>query len=200
MNNYKFYINKYSYVKNDEIDTSFIPMLIRRKLNTFGKAALYTMYNAYEEDTKYKQVFASEYGDVERVSKLIEQRLETGEVSPTGFGLSVHNASVGLFSLLKKIKNPYNSISAGNNTIQNAITDSILQSINSPVLFCYSESLNGIKSVSFSISNKKSGIEVEFIKFDTSEENIPDNFNGLIDFLDGKTNEYKTNLYMLKRI
>lgn len=200
MNNYKFYINKYSYVKSDEPDTSFIPMLIRRKLNAFGKSALYTMYNSYEENTEYKLIFASEYGDVERVSKLIEQRIETGEVSPTGFGLSVHNATVGLFSLLKKIKTSYNSISAGNNTIQNAIADTILQSINSPVLFCYAEAVNGIKSVSFSISNKKSGFEAEFIKFDTPPKNIPDNFDALIDFLDGKTNEYKTNLYMLKRI
>ena len=100
MNRYKFYINKYAFVKDEIPDLSFIPMLMRRKLDNFGKAALYSLYNVYEENTQNKLIFASCYGDIERVKKLINQRQEEDEISPTGFSFSVHNATIGLFSLL----------------------------------------------------------------------------------------------------
>ena len=103
MNCYKFYINKYAFVKDEIPDLSFIPMLMRRKLDNFGKAALYSLYNVYEENTEAKLIFASCYGDIERVKKLINQRQEEGEISPTGFSFSVHNATIGLFSLLKNM-------------------------------------------------------------------------------------------------
>ena len=103
MNEVIFDIKKFSYAQGDEIDVSFIPMLLRRKLNKFGRAGLYTLYNAYENSTNPNLVFASCYGDIERVEKLIAQREEDGEVSPAGFSSSVHNATVGLFSLLEKI-------------------------------------------------------------------------------------------------
>ena len=84
MKHYKFYINKYAFVKDEIPDLSFIPMLMRRKLDNFGKAALYSLYNVYEENNQAKLIFASCYGDIERVKKLINQRQEEGEISPTG--------------------------------------------------------------------------------------------------------------------
>ena len=198
MNNIKFYINKYSHIESSDFDTSFIPMLMRRKLNILGKIGLYTLNGVYEQDNNYKLVFASSYGDVDRVSKLIEQRIDDGEISPAGFSFSVHNATIGLFSLLKGIKSSYNSISAGDNTIQNTLTESILLSIDSPVLFCYAETLGGVKSVSISISQNNTGFEVEYVKKEKFDGLI-DNYNKFIDFLDGKSTFYETGMYILKR-
>ena len=194
MNEVIFDIKKFSYAQGDEIDVSFIPMLLRRKLNKFGRAGLYTLYNAYENDTNPNLVFASSYGDIERVEKLITQREEDGEVSPAGFSSSVHNATVGLFSLLEKIKTAYNSISAGDRTLSAGFLESI---ISGESLFCYTESLGGVKSISVLTTPQKDG---KFLLCENSE-NLPpqDGFEDLKTFLEGKTDWFVSGLYMVKR-
>ena len=194
MNEVIFDIKKFSYAQGDEIDVSFIPMLLRRKLNKFGRAGLYTLYNAYENSTNPNLVFASCYGDIERVEKLIAQREEDGEVSPAGFSSSVHNATVGLFSLLEKIKTAYNSISAGERTLSAGFLESI---ISGESLFCYTESLGGVKSISVLTTLQKDG---KFLLCENSE-NLPpqDGFEDLKTFLEGKTDRFVSDLYMVKR-
>lgn len=194
MNEVIFDIKKFSYAQGDEIDVSFIPMLLRRKLNKFGRAGLYTLYNAYENGTNQNIVFASCYGDIERVEKLIAQREEDGEVSPAGFSSSVHNATVGLFSLLEKIKTAYNSISAGDRTLSAGFLESI---ISGESLFCYTESLGGVKSISVLTTPHKEG---KFLLCENTE-NIPpqDGFEDLKTFLEGKTDRFVSDLYMVKR-
>ncbi len=194
MNEVIFDIKKFSYAEGDEIDVSFIPMLLRRKLNKFGRAGLYTLYNAYENGTNPNLVFASSYGDIERVEKLITQREEDGEVSPAGFSSSVHNATVGLFSLLEKIKTAYNSISAGDRTLSAGFLESI---ISGESLFCYTESLGGVKSISVLTTPHKEG---KFLLCENSE-NFPtqDGFEDLKAFLEGKTDRFVSGLYMVKR-
>ncbi len=194
MNEVIFDIKKFSYAQGDEIDVSFIPMLLRRKLNKFGRAGLYTLYNAYENGTNPNLVFASSYGDIERVEKLIAQREEDGEVSPAGFSSSVHNATVGLFSLLEKIKTAYNSISAGDKTLSAGFLESI---ISGESLFCYTESLGGVKSISVLTTPHKEG---KFLLCENSE-NLPpqDGFEDLKTFLEGKTDRFVSGLYMVKR-
>lgn len=193
MNEFVFDIKKFSYVTGDEIDVSFIPMMLRRKLNKFGRAGLYTLYNAYDGGEP-NLMFASNYGDFERVLKLINQRKEEGEVSPSGFSSSVHNATIGLFSLLEGIKTSYNSISAGEKTISAGFLESLLFE-NS--LFCYSESLGGIKSVSVLTSRTKDG---KFLLCENPEHLTPcDGFDDLIDFLEGRKDAFISDLYMVKR-
>ncbi len=200
MKSIKFYINKYSYIENEKPDVSFIPMLMRRKLNTYGKAALYTLYNAYKENKNTKLVFASEYGDIERVNKLINQRQSEGEISPGGFSFSVHNASIGLFSLLKNLNSSYTSISAGEKTLADGILETVLQiEDNVPVLLCYTENTGEVKSVSVLCSkNDSSGTEVT-AELQKQTETSEDNFNNFIKFLNGEIKTFNSGLYVLKR-
>ena len=95
MNEVIFDIKKFSYAEGDEIDVSFIPMLLRRKLNKFGRAGLYTLYNAYENVTNPNLVFASCYGDIERVEKLITQREEDGSVRKYAFRICLSDPQLG---------------------------------------------------------------------------------------------------------
>lgn len=193
MNEKVFDIKKHVYVTDTEFDLSFIPMLLRRKLNKFGRAGIYTLYNAYD-DCVTNLVFSSQYGDVERVEKLINQRKEDGEVSPASFSASVHNATIGLFSLLKGIKTSYNSVSAGKKSISAGLLESI---ISGNSLFCYTESLDGLKSVSVLTVEDKNG---EYMLCENSE-NLPaaDSFEDLISFLNGNTDEFISELYLIKR-
>lgn len=193
MNEVVFDIKKFSYVTGDEIDVSFIPMMLRRKLNKFGRAGLYTLHGAYEGGSP-KLVFSSCYGDFERVVKLITQRKEEGEVSPAGFSSSVHNATVGLFSLLEGIKTSYNSISAGSKSVSAGFLENILSGES---LFCYAESFGGIKSVSVLTSQSNKG---KFLLCANSE-NLPakDGFEDLVAFLEGKTDAFVSDLYVVKK-
>lgn len=59
------------------------------------------MLEVYDGDTYIDLVFASRYGELERVVKLIKQKQEENEISPAGFSFSVHNSTIGLFSLIK---------------------------------------------------------------------------------------------------
>lgn len=189
-----FDIKKYSYVKDEECDVSFIPMMTRRKLNKFGRCALYTLYKVYEKNSP-RLVFASEYGDTERVDKLINQRVTDGDVSPNGFSSSVHNASIGLFSLLEKNKTGYNSISAGERTIAQGFLESILSK---NAVFCYAESLGGLKSVSVSINNSNDG---KYLLSENIENLEPkDSFEDFIRFLDGKEDLFVSEVFKIQRI
>lgn len=188
-----FDIKKFSYIVGEEADVSFIPMMLRRKLNKFGRAGLYTLYNAYCGGSP-DLVFSSCYGDFDRVVKLIAQRNEDGEVSPAGFSSSVHNATIGLFSLLEGIKTSYNSISAGEKTVSSGFLESLL-SKNS--LYCYTESVGGIKSLSIATEQNDKG---KFLLCENSE-NLPpqDKFEDLVEFLDGKKDSFISDLYVVKK-
>lgn len=60
-----------------------------------------TMLEVYDGDKNTDLVYASRYGELERVVKLIKQQIEENEISPTGFSFSVHNSTIGLFRFLK---------------------------------------------------------------------------------------------------
>ncbi len=199
MNSIKFYINKYSYLTKEISDVSFIPMLMRRKLNNFGKAGLYNLYKVYDGNTQANLLFASEYGDIQRVLKLISQRKEEGEISPTGFSFSVHNATIGLFSLLNSIKSSYNSISAGENTLAYGMLEAILSSNEKPIIYCYTEDEKELQSISVLCSNSPLNEMAQEITFSPCKNNKKDSFQDFIDFLDNKKQCYNSDLYTLTR-
>ena len=199
MNSMKFYINKYSYLKKEISDISFIPMLMRRKLDILGKAGLYTLYNVLDKNTNSSLFFASQYGDIERVLKLIQQRKEEGEISPTGFSFSVHNATIGLFSLLNSIKTSYNSISAGENTLSYGILETILTCKENPTIFCFTENKDDLQSVSFSCSTTKLNEQAQEIIFIKETNTEKDSFDDFISFLENKKDCYYSDLYTLRR-
>lgn len=101
MNSVEFFIYKHAFSQGENIDLSSIPMMTRRKLSPAGKIAMSTMLEVYDGDKNTDLVYASRYGELERVVKLIKQQIEENEISPTGFSFSVHNSTIGLFHFLK---------------------------------------------------------------------------------------------------
>ncbi len=113
MNSLSFNVEKFVFTKKEqELDLSFIPANTRRRLNLFDKHVLY-LINECLDDGVENIVLSSRYGEFDRLLRLIEQAQETNEVSPMAFSASVHNYSLGQFSLLKQNTIPTISISAG---------------------------------------------------------------------------------------
>lgn len=196
--NKTFYIYKSSYIKEEMPDVSFLPMLMRRKLSAVGKAAIFTMNSVYPGGD-INLIYASNYGEIERVKKLLHQKNTDGEMSPTGFSFSVHNSSAGLFSLINKINSPYNSISAGENSLSAGILESIITE--NDVLFCYAEEIGGLKSCSclFGHTPQNDAIKAELQQ--NNGEKITDNgFDAFVKFLNGENDEYVSDFYLLRKL
>ena len=189
MNSLEFYIKKISCSTGENIDLSQIPMMMRRKLSPVGKIALSTILQCYDgQDVKL--VYASRYGELERVIKLIKQEHEDNEISPTGFSFSVHNSTIGLFSLINNMHSSYNSIAAGEESFSAGLLDAVMNK--EKTLFCYAESVDRFESVSMLIDFEQG----EHVRIVPNSENLPSNsFN---DFLKG--GRYICPLYILERV
>ena len=88
------------------------PML-RRHAARLGRMACDVAYRALGELPSVPVVFCSRYGEVERSVELLTTLAASGEVSPTSFGLSVHNAISGLLSMARRDNANSMAISAG---------------------------------------------------------------------------------------
>jgi hypothetical protein len=103
-----------------------IPAMQRRRLSPFAKLTLHCALNAADEClTTVPSVFASRHGDITKTTKLISDTAAKEDLSPTQFGLSVHNAVGGLFSIYTGNKAPLTAMSAGEDTFFTAVIDAL---------------------------------------------------------------------------
>lgn len=191
MNKLEFRIKKISHSTGENVDLSAIPMMMRRKLSPIGKIAMSTLLDCYGENSgDIKLVYASRYGELERVVKLIKQEHEDNEISPAGFSFSVHNSTIGLFSLLKNIHSSYNSVAGGEESFSAGLLDAVMN--REKTLFCYAESVDRYESIAILIDYE----DGEKVAIRDNSENLPS--NNFIDFIQGR--KFVCPLYIMERI
>lgn len=192
-----FYIQNFKYTQNGDIDISFLPMMVRRRLSPIDKYAIYTL-SGFKDVKIDELVYSSRYGELERLFKIIDQYLEDNEVSPNLFSSSVHNYLVGLFSQINNLTTSYTSISAENNSFSMGLLKSIL-SDKTNSLYCYVDKENEkINPVSCLISKTSGNIKCRL-----KREKVSDNQNefvNFIDFLNGKLNKINFGCYSIERV
>ena len=98
------------------------PML-RRHAARLGRMACEVAYDALGELRDVPILFCSRYGEVQRSVDLLAALASTGEVSPTSFGLSVHNAINGVFSMARQETTNTLAISAGDESCAYGIVE-----------------------------------------------------------------------------
>lgn len=193
MNSLEFFIYKHAYSRGENINLSSVPMMLRRKLSPAGKIAMSTMLEVYDKDTDVNLVYASRYGELERVVKLIKQQVEENEISPAGFSFSVHNSTVGLFSLIENIHNKYNSVAAGENSFSSGLLEAAMNK--TKTLFCFAESVDRYESISLLIGPER-------VEGSTKVKIIPNDkklsANSFSDFIKG--DDYICHLYIMTRV
>ena len=105
---------------------SVIPAMQRRRLSPFAKVALHCAMEASGElQANIPFVFSSRHGDLHRTTGLIENIAQASDLSPTQFGLSVHNAAAGLFSIFSGNRAPLSAIAAGEHSFMMGLVDCI---------------------------------------------------------------------------
>lgn len=116
------------------------PML-RRRVNALGRAALHPAYACLPQDyadaatdaatdahvpaprTAMPMVFASRHGDTARAFDMLTELASDQPLSPTAFGLSVHNAVGAMFSIDQADTANLQAIAAGRDTVEAAVVE-----------------------------------------------------------------------------
>jgi len=158
-----------------------IPPMQRRRLSRFAKLSFHCILESLGEDhDDIACVFASRHGDLHKTAKLIEDVASSNDLSPTHFGLSVHNAVIGLYSIFANNKQPMTAISAGEDSFMMAMVDGYakLESQNlDKILVVYTEEVVPEKYGQYVSSNEKT-ISVAFVLTKhTSESGIVVSFS-----------------------
>ena len=96
----------------------------RRRIERLGRMAVQAAWWCSQAETAgVPLVFASRHGDVQRSFELLEQLARGEPMSPTHFGLSVHNAIAALYSIVRGERGNYLALAAGRATAEAALVE-----------------------------------------------------------------------------
>lgn len=102
---------------------SQMPAMLRRHAGRLGRLSCDVAYRVLGDLTNVPMVFCSRYGEVHRSVDLLTLLANAQDLSPTSFGLSVHNAIVGLFSMARKDTANAIAIAAGDESAEFGIVE-----------------------------------------------------------------------------
>ncbi len=100
-----------------------MPPMLRRRAGFLGKMALEVAYQCLDGRTDVATVFCSRHGEVARAVQLLTDLAQDMPVSPTGFGLAVHNASAGLLSIARGDQANHIALAAGASSVEHAVIE-----------------------------------------------------------------------------
>lgn len=100
-----------------------VPPIARRRLDQLGRVALQAAFDAAEQRPRLPSIFVSRRGDAPRSFELLKSLAAGDGMSPTAFGLSVHNAIAAQFSMVRVDSSTYSALAAGSNGVENALVE-----------------------------------------------------------------------------
>jgi hypothetical protein len=107
----------------EEPKVAAMPAMLRRRAGFLGRMALEVAYECLGEQREVPTVFCSRHGEVARAVALLGDLARGEPLSPTAFGLAVHNASAGLFSIARADRANHVALAAGGSTIEHALIE-----------------------------------------------------------------------------
>jgi len=100
-----------------------MPAMLRRRAGFLGKMALEAAYGCADGRAGVPAVFCSRHGEVGRAVELLGELARAEALSPTGFGLAVHNASAGLFSIARTDRANHMALAGGAATVEHGVIE-----------------------------------------------------------------------------
>jgi hypothetical protein len=100
-----------------------MPPMLRRRAGFLGKMALEVAYECLDQRIDIPTIFSSRHGEASRSVDLLLDLAKGAPLSPTSFGLSVHNATGGLFSIARTDHANNIALAGGENTIEGAVIE-----------------------------------------------------------------------------
>src|SRR5262245_3367308 len=98
------------------------PML-RRRAGYLDRLALEVAYRCLADRQDVPAIFSSRHGEASRSLELLTELARGQPLSPTTFGLSVHNATGGLFSIARTDHASSSALAAGPSSVEHAVIE-----------------------------------------------------------------------------
>ncbi len=111
---------------SDAINLDFLPAMQRRRLSPLSRLVFAAAWPILQDNPSCPVVFSSRNGEINRSFQLLIALAKKEGVSPTSFGLSVHNAIGGQLAIQHSNEAEQSAISARDNGIENALLDAWL--------------------------------------------------------------------------
>lgn len=106
---------------------TFLPALQRRRLSRLARMTLETGWPLCSDDEQLPFVFGSRHGETPQTLALLSDIADRQPLSPTRFGLSVHNAIAGQWSILRGQHGESSAIAGEADTFEHAVLEGALQ-------------------------------------------------------------------------
>ncbi len=104
-------------------DVGFLPALQRRRLSRLARMAFHVAWPLAEEQPALPLVFASRHGETPRTLAILSDLADNEPLSPTQFSLSVHNAIIGQWSILRGDSSEMSALAAEGDGLEQAMLE-----------------------------------------------------------------------------
>ncbi|HTV85565.1 MAG TPA: beta-ketoacyl synthase chain length factor [Dyella sp.] len=101
----------------------FLPAMQRRRLSRLARMTMHVAWPLCGDDEQLPLVFASRHGETPRTYALLGEVAQSQPLSPTQFGLSVHNAIAGQWSILRGQRGESTAIAGEADTFEHAMVE-----------------------------------------------------------------------------
>jgi hypothetical protein len=122
-----------------------IPAAHRRRMSALSRLAVQIAIEATGDAAPDCLVFCSQHGDLTRLRGMLRDIAAGTELSPTSFSQSVHNASAGLYTIIRSSHAPVSSLASGASTFACGWVEAEGLLLDDPqrqaLLVCYDEPL-----------------------------------------------------------
>ncbi len=104
-------------------DVSFLPAMQRRRLGRLARMAFAVGWPLAEGQGELPLVFVSRHGETPRTFEILSDLANGEPLSPTQFSLSVHNAVIGLWSIMRAEHSEMSAIAAEGDGFEQGIVE-----------------------------------------------------------------------------
>ncbi|GAB2584929.1 beta-ketoacyl synthase chain length factor [Dyella jejuensis] len=104
----------------------FLPAMQRRRLSRLARMTLHVAWPLCAEHEQLPLVFASRHGETPRTFAMLSEVADEQPLSPTQFGLSVHNAIAGQWSILRGQRGESVAIAGEADTFEHAMLEAAM--------------------------------------------------------------------------
>jgi hypothetical protein len=109
--------------RDEAPDVSFLPAMQRRRLSRLARMAFSVGWPIAEGREHLPLVFVSRHGETPRTFEILSDLASNQPLSPTQFSLSVHNAVIGLWSILRGEASEMTALAAAGDGLEHGILE-----------------------------------------------------------------------------
>lgn len=104
-------------------DVSFLPAMQRRRLSRMARMAFAVGWPLAEGLNDLPLVFVSRHGETPRTLEILKELAAEQPLSPTQFSLSVHNAVIGLWSIMRGETSEMTALAAAGDGLEHGVLE-----------------------------------------------------------------------------